>query len=59
MRTSVQWVVFCLDATRLAVPLAAVERIVRAAEVTPLPLAPSMVIGVINVAGLRASGVEG
>jgi purine-binding chemotaxis protein CheW len=51
MRTSLQWVVFGLDATRIAVPLAAVERIVRAAQVTPLPLAPGMVIGVINVAG--------
>jgi purine-binding chemotaxis protein CheW len=51
MRTSTQWVVFGLDATRVALPLAKVERIVRAAEVTPLPLAPGMVIGVLNVAG--------
>src|ERR1700742_1207808 len=51
MRSSVQWVVFGLEATRIAVPLAAVERIVRAAEGTPPPLAPGMVIGVINVAG--------
>lgn len=51
MRNSVQWVVFGLDATRVAVPLAAVDRIVRAVEVTPLPLAPGMVIGVVNVAG--------
>jgi purine-binding chemotaxis protein CheW len=46
-----QWVVFGLDASRIAVPLAAVERIVRAAQVTPLPFAPGMVIGVINIAG--------
>jgi len=51
MRTSMQWVVFGLDTTRVAVPLAVVERIVRAAEVTALPLAPGMVIGMVNVAG--------
>jgi purine-binding chemotaxis protein CheW len=46
-----QWVVFGLDARRIAIPLAAVERVVRAVEITPLPQAPSMVIGVINVRG--------
>jgi purine-binding chemotaxis protein CheW len=40
-----------LDARRIAVPLIAVERIVRAVQVTPLPQAPDMVVGVINVAG--------
>lgn len=46
-----QWVVFGLDTIRIAVPLAVVERIVRAAAVTTLPRAPGMVMGVINVAG--------
>ena len=46
-----QWVVFGLDARRIAVPLAAVERVVRAVQVTPLPQAPGLVVGVINVAG--------
>ncbi len=46
-----QWVVFGLDARRIAVPLVAVERVVRAVQITPLPQAPGMVIGVINVAG--------
>jgi purine-binding chemotaxis protein CheW len=32
-------------------PLAAVERVVRAVEVTPLPKAPAIVLGVINVQG--------
>jgi purine-binding chemotaxis protein CheW len=46
-----QWVVFGLDTGRYAIALAAVDRIVRAAYVTPLPLAPGIVLGAINVAG--------
>lgn len=42
---------FGLDAGRYALPLAVVERIVRAAHVTPLPLAPPVVLGVIDVEG--------
>jgi purine-binding chemotaxis protein CheW len=44
-------VVFRLDNQRYAMPLAAVERIVRAVEVTALPKAPDIVLGVIDVAG--------
>ncbi len=44
-------VVFRLDAWRYALPLASVERIVRAVAVTTLPRAPSIVLGVIDVAG--------
>ena len=44
-------VVFRLEAQRFAVPLAAVERIVRAVAVTVLPRAPALVLGVIDVAG--------
>jgi len=44
-------VVFLLDAQRYALPLCAVERILRAVEVTPLPKAPEIVLGVINVHG--------
>jgi purine-binding chemotaxis protein CheW len=44
-------VVFTLDDQRYALHLSAVERIVRAVEVTPLPKAPEIVIGVINVQG--------
>ena len=36
---------------RLALPAAAVERILRMAEVTPLPGAPPGVAGVLNVQG--------
>jgi purine-binding chemotaxis protein CheW len=46
-----RWVVFGLDSGRYALPLAVVERIVRAAYVTPLPLAPPVVLGVIDVEG--------
>ena len=42
-----QWVLFALDAGRYALPLASVERIVRAAEYTPLPLAPAAVLGAV------------
>lgn len=46
-----KWVVFSLDAGRYALPLAAVERIVRAVEVTRLPTAPPIVLGAIDVQG--------
>src|SRR5258708_2924541 len=45
------FVVFRLAMQRYALPLATVERIVRAAEVTILPNAPAIVLGVLNVAG--------
>lgn len=51
MSELIQLVVFCLDELRYALPLAAVERIVRAAEVTLLPNAPPIVLGAIDVAG--------
>ena len=44
-------VAFRLDDERYALPLAVVERIVRAAEVTPLPKAPTIVLGVIDLEG--------
>jgi purine-binding chemotaxis protein CheW len=44
-------VVFALDEPRYALFLSAVERIVRAVEITPLPSAPEIVLGVINVQG--------
>lgn len=43
--------VFSLGERRLAVPLEAVERVVRAVEVTALPEAPATVAGIINVQG--------
>lgn len=46
-----QLVVFRLDEQRYALPLAAVERVVRAVAVTRLPNAPPVVLGVIDVEG--------
>jgi purine-binding chemotaxis protein CheW len=44
-------VTFRLDELRLALHLPVVERVVRAVEITPLPGAPEMVLGVVNVQG--------
>jgi purine-binding chemotaxis protein CheW len=51
MTTPIQLVVFGLGAQRYALPLAFVERFVRAVEATRLPSAPVIVLGAINVAG--------
>lgn len=48
---SSQLVVFVLDEQRYALPLQSVERVVRAVAVTPLPEAPPIIIGVINIQG--------
>jgi purine-binding chemotaxis protein CheW len=45
------FVVFTLDEQRYALPLASVERVVRAVAVTALPKAPAIVLGAINVQG--------
>lgn len=45
------WVVFKLDEMEFAVGLAAVERVVQAVEIVPLPEAPRGVRGVINLRG--------
>jgi len=44
-------VVFTLNDRRLALPLTSVLRIVRIAAIDPLPGAPSVVAGVVNVRG--------
>jgi purine-binding chemotaxis protein CheW len=46
-----QLVVFTMNEQRYALQLAAVERVVRMVEVTPLPKAPQIVLGVINAQG--------
>src|SRR5471030_2507651 len=51
MNSSPQLVVFTLDEQRYALRLAVVERVVRAVAVTPLPKAPEIVLGMINVQG--------
>lgn len=51
MSAITQLVVFCLDEQRYGLHLAAVERVVRAVEVSPLPKAPEIVLGMINLQG--------
>jgi purine-binding chemotaxis protein CheW len=46
-----QLVVFTLDRQRYAVPLSVAERVVRMIEITPVPHAPDVVLGVINAQG--------
>ena len=48
---SQQILLFTLDEPRYALELAVVERVVQAVEVMPLPKAPPLVVGVINVQG--------
>ena len=51
MVRSDQYVVFTLDEQRYALHLHAVTRVVRTVEITPLPKAPEIVRGVVNVQG--------
>lgn len=46
-----RFVVFTLDGLFYAISLSAVSRVIRAVEITPLPKAPSIVLGVINLGG--------
>ena len=43
--------VFTLDGQRYGLPMERVERVLRAVEVTPLPGAPEVVMGMIDVQG--------
>ena len=47
----VRLVAFNLDDHGYALPLQAVERVIRAVEITPLPNAPAIVLGILNVGG--------
>lgn len=51
MNTPESFVLFALDACRYALSLAVVERVVPALELTPLPGAPGIVLGVFNLQG--------
>ena len=46
-----EYVVLCLDELRIALPLSVVERVIRAVYLTPLPGAPDIVLGAVNVQG--------
>jgi purine-binding chemotaxis protein CheW len=45
-------VFFSLEEPRYALYLSVVERIIRSVEITPLPKAPEIVLGVINMQGI-------
>lgn len=47
----IRWVLMMVNGQTYALPLAAVDRILRMVEVTPLPGAPDVVEGVINIQG--------
>ncbi|MEO9061583.1 MAG: chemotaxis protein CheW [Nitrosospira sp.] len=46
-----QYIVFILDTQRYALHLTVVDRVVRMVHVTPLPHAPDVVLGVVNLEG--------
>lgn len=46
-----EYAVLCFDEMRVALPIACVERVVRAVYLTPLPDAPDIVLGVVNIQG--------
>jgi purine-binding chemotaxis protein CheW len=46
-----QYVVFTLDAQKYTLPLTAVDKVVPAVHITPLPQAPAIILGIINVQG--------
>jgi purine-binding chemotaxis protein CheW len=48
---SVEYVVFHLDEQQYALKVSAVERVVHAVELTLLPEAPDIVLGIINIHG--------
>ncbi len=51
MANPLRWVLMTVDGQAYALPLTAVDRILRMVEVTPLPGAPDVVEGVIDIQG--------
>jgi len=45
------YAVLCFDELRVALPLSLVERVVRAVYLCPLPSAPQIILGVVNIEG--------
>ncbi|WP_300526177.1 chemotaxis protein CheW [Aminiphilus sp.] len=52
------FLVFSVAEQRFALPVEGIERVVAAAETTPLPDAPPFVLGVVNVGGEAAPVVD-
>lgn len=51
MKKSDFLVIFTLDDQRYALPLPAADRVVRMVAITPLPNAPDIILGLVNVQG--------
>ena len=51
MSNSNEYVVFTLDNQRYALNLSAEKRVIRMVEVSPLPKAPDIILGVVNMHG--------
>ena len=51
MNNARHYLVFRLDDQRYALPLSAVERVVRVVELVPMPKAPTAILGVVNIQG--------
>lgn len=51
MQETLQLIVFTLDTQHYALHLSTVEKAIRMVEITPLPTAPEIVIGVVNFHG--------
>lgn len=58
MARQARYVVFSLDDNRFAVPLHSVRNAERAAWITPLPGAPEVVLGAVDVGGVLAPVVD-
>ena len=46
-----QYLVFILDCQRYALHLSAVDRVVRIVHITPVPIAPDIVLGIVDMEG--------
>lgn len=51
MTRSSEYLVFLVEGKRCALPLGVVQRVVRSAEITPLPSAPGVVLGMLDIEG--------
>lgn len=51
MGKSIHLLIFILDEQTYALYLAAVKRVIRLIEITPLPKAPEIVLGIVNLQG--------
>lgn len=58
MQTASHLLIFTLESQQYAIRLATVERVLRAVEVTPLPKAPKIVLGIVNVQGCAIPVVD-